>query len=172
MRTPFLGLCGALLAILTLLAGELHAVGLPSDSWHYGEEGSGVSVSEMEVAANGSRWVAGGFSSTALHIGGLELERRGLGDAFVVRLGANGSASWATSIGGPGAHAYLAELEVTPDGQAFVLGGAGGASLESPALDLDAGRWTTFLAAYDEVGALLWVRSFQGQMAGTSPHAM
>lgn len=107
----------------------------------------------IAVLADGTSYLAGYFTDTTL-LGGHMLTSAGGQDLFVAKVLPDQSVAWAHSAGGPGQDGAYA---ISEHGGAIFIAGTltGEAQFGDEILQADKGR--SFVAKYDDDGALIWV---------------
>lgn len=113
----------------------------------------------VTVDVQGNTVVTGNFKAKA-EFGGEPVETSGHTDAFLVKLGIDGSHLWSRSLSA-GREAHGWHVAADRQGNVFMAGDfygtidAGGTKLKSQSTDL-------FLAKYDKTGSQAWVKRFGG----------
>ncbi|MBK7470573.1 MAG: SBBP repeat-containing protein [Betaproteobacteria bacterium] len=133
-------------------------------TWARNFGGIGASTFGQSFAPDsaGSIYLSGAFGGADLTTPALT--RIGSQDAFVVKLDATGTATWAQNFGGNGASAAFHGLAVDGDGNAYVGGWFGNADLTTPAL-VRIGSYDAFAVKVDAAGTIAWARTFGGSGA-------
>jgi hypothetical protein len=119
-------------------------------------------VGAIAVAGDGSVMVVGGFEHSASW-GGEPLVSAGAADAYVARLGADGShlASWRF---GDGEEERARAVAVVADGDVLVAGYFAGAPDLGDGARQSLGAWDVFFARFAPDGGLRFSRSFGGEL--------
>jgi hypothetical protein len=103
-------------------------------------------------------------------LGGIELalpsDATGARGTFVVKLGADGAALWATLLAGPGPGGHATRIASQQDGGVVVAGTFSSETFDAGETTLSqgnaAGQADAFVAALDEDGGVSWARNFNG----------
>ncbi|MGE0357580.1 MAG: FG-GAP-like repeat-containing protein [Burkholderiales bacterium] len=102
--------------------------------WARNFGGSGASAAFFGVAVDGSGSVLANGEFSGASLSTPALAKLGLYDAFVVKLDASGSLSWARNFGGSGASTRGGGIAVDVQGNAYTSGIFGDGNLVTPAL--------------------------------------
>ena len=124
--------------------------------------GNQADTDGASIAVDGSNsiYVAGTFSNADLS--SPSLKRRGVYDAFVVKLNSTGALVWAQNFGGIGAWAYGQAVAVDSLSNSVYLSGYfNSGDLVYPTLT-KVGMQDAFALRLDSTGALDWARNFGG----------
>lgn len=131
--------------------------------WNWAEQAGGPAADRASVVATssfGTVYTAGTFSGTAA-FGTTSLTSRGAADIFVSKYAADGNLLWTHQIGGPAAEGIT---KMTTDGSynLYIAGVFSGTADFGDMSLTSAGAEDAFLAKYDALGALLWVKQAGG----------
>ena len=136
--------------------------------------GSDVDVGEgVGVDSAGNIYVSGYFRGTSA-FGAFQLTGTGGRDAFLAKCDATGNVLWVRRAGGADAVAdkvYVFDLAVSSSGESFVGGYFLGSATFGTTQLTSAGDRDIFVAKYDSIGNLAWVRR-AGGTSGDYFHAI
>jgi len=139
---------------------KLDASGATLWAKNFGGSGARTDKPSIAVDTNGSNvYVGGSFGSASLTTPALA--KIGNGDAFAVKLDASGATLWAKNFGGNGAGASGRAIAVDSNGNVYLGGYFGGASLDTPAL-AKIGEVDSFAIKLNAQGATTWAKNFGG----------
>jgi hypothetical protein len=126
-------------------------------SWSWATRAGGtqdVSGQAIGLVPDGGAIVSGLFAGVAT-FGGVELTSAGSIDAFVAKIGTDGTWVWATRAGGTGSDRGSG-LAIAPDGSAIVTGDFSETATFGPHSVTSAGGWDLFVARVDAGGGWSW----------------
>lgn len=103
----------------------------------------------LSVDASGSILVTGSFGPGEINFGGGSFSDSGLGDAYLVKLGAAGSHVWSKRFGDVGAPQFGEDVAVDSANNIFVIGEFQGSADFGSGPLTSAGYWDVFLAKFD-----------------------
>lgn len=124
-------------------------------------------IMSLVTDSSGSMFVTGDFDGATLKLGTFTLQRIGKRDAFVAKLGRDGTPLWAKNFGGGGTPnsgsattTYGRALALSPDGSIVVTGNFSGGDLTTPAVKrASAYRFNAFLLKLSALGEVSWAQS-------------
>jgi hypothetical protein len=131
-----------------------------------GYDGSYVQIQATAVDATGNVYLAGHFTSTTFDAGGFTLTRIGSRDAFVIKMDAGGTTTWAKNFGGSGAVTYGQAIAVDGSNNVYIGGYFQAANLTTPTLT-KIGTSDAFVTKVDSSGTTIWSKNFGGSGAWT-----
>ena len=112
--------------------------------------------------SGGNVYVTGQYSGTVTFASGTTLTSAGSSDAFVAKYNTNGTAQWATSIGGTSSD-YGYGIATDGAGNVYVTGNYQGTATFAPGTTLtSAGSSDAFVAKYNTSGTAQWATSIGG----------
>jgi hypothetical protein len=119
---------------------------------------------------NGNIYVTGTFTGDSMSIDNVTVQQIGIGDAFVMKLDASGSAVWIRNIGSPNSETPTA-VGTDVNGNVFMTGYFSGNYIYVGSLSsLIASPYSNnvFLIKYDSLGDKLWVKYAGGNNNGSN----
>jgi len=136
--------------------------------WLWAKKNGGTlneNATTVAVDANHDIYFAGNFSGASTTIGSYTFindTTNGTSDIFIAKCDPNGNVTWATSIGGNGTD-QLVNMVVDVSGNLLVTGNFTGHDIHFGATTLiNQGLINIFLAKYNPLGNLVWVKQFGG----------
>lgn len=162
LTTPALTKIG----IHDVFAIKLDPTGATTWAKNFGSlSGSGYTVTYATTKDElGNIYLSGYFTSPIFKLGNVTLTRIGTQDAFVAKLDAAGTVTWAKSFGGSGASASGYSTVVDGSGNVYLGGYFQNANLTAPALTRIGGQ-DAFAIKLDASGAITWAKNFGGSGA-------
>ena len=119
----------------------------------------------LDVADNGSVWIAGVYASTNLDFGDGALALHGDGDIFVASFHKSGDHLWSKGFGGL-AMDYVSGLVLDDSNNAYLVGEFDSATLAfGEHVATNSSVKNVYMAKLDKAGAPVWARSFGGTQA-------
>ncbi|NWF90023.1 MAG: SBBP repeat-containing protein [Ignavibacteriaceae bacterium] len=134
-------------------------------------EGKSVSqVSSRAITTDnaGNAYVVGYYGSTTaptVNFGPLSLTSSGQREIFIVKYNPSGEPMWCTSAGGPKSGEEANDVEVDEEGNVYVTGTFVDTASFSGVTMNGKGSNEIFIAKYNPLGQLIWVRSAGGAKA-------
>jgi len=149
---------------ITCLCLCLCVVSLNAGQWIWGKSIGGEGMERLwEIAgdASGNVLMTGEFEGT-LMIGEQAFPGMGLTDTFLIKYDSQGSLIWCVTLVGESENAGLG-LGTDSLGNAYLGGYFTGTMYCQQDSVVSNGMWDTYIAKFDPLGELIWLRSFGGQ---------
>ena len=141
---------------------KLDATGATTWAKNFGGSGAYASGNGIAVDSAGNVYLGGNVDSANLTTPALT--KKGIRDAFALKLSSSGATTWAKNFGGSGANVYGRGIAVDSAGNVY-LGGDGSGTLTTPALTMIS--TDAFALKLDSSGTPTWAKNFGGSGATT-----